>query len=267
MAMSTCFESEFRDVWNYNLAVDPSLGHITQHVLDDSFADPFTLKLDGFGIDEYDDFSSLFGRQNEFGSEDLRPVAETKIPPPKKKTKAKKTQQKNQTRKQTVPATKKMVNDKAKSKPRKQKKESSKIPPAIPDAEFRPVPSSRLMSGHKRSNPGITYENKGLLGAKRWKSEDWDSKPSEKSFAMANNRIKWSPSEIRILWQMIAEHGNEWRQVQKPLHGRTYHQVKDKGRRLLQQQTWKTGRTKVVADGAHKTAKNIALQVLSRYDQ
>mmetsp|Transcript_12130 Transcript_12130/g.15080 ORF Transcript_12130/g.15080 Transcript_12130/m.15080 type:complete len:237 (+) Transcript_12130:359-1069(+) len=77
-------------------------------------------------------------------------------------------------------------------------------------------------------------------------------------------RIKWSDEEIRDLWKGIQEYGNEWREIKNLLPKRTYHQVKDKGRRLLQQEFWKTGRSKLAADGACEFAKDIAEAVLKR---
>ena len=304
MAASALHENEFKDLWNYNLAVDPLLGQSSPYDLDETFtSDPFNLKFDALGFEESDDFPLIFHRPvDDLGMTDAEAVGvaesenETEAvgfhPVPvvlpeggsvlakqKKVTKRGNAKSKGVSAGQTIGKGKSKVgaasNKGAKLKTKKGKKGNTKLQTPLIQSVFEhasltPVPSSRPVSakGRKRSNTLVKEnQNKGLLVSKRWKSEDWDSKPGDKSFIMANNRIKWSQSEIRTLWRMIAIHGNEWRQVQKPLKGRTYHQVKDKGRRLLQQQLWKTGRTKVVADGAHKTAKTIAVQVLKKYEE
>ena len=71
-------------------------------------------------------------------------------------------------------------------------------------------------------------------------------------------------SEIEILWTGIYTFGNEWREIQKTLPGRTYHQVKDKGRRLLHKCGWSTGRTKSYSEGAKAEAKAIAGDELAK---
>lgn len=317
MAASALHENEFKDLWNYNLAVDPVLGQSSPYDLDETFtADPFNLKFDALGFEGSDDFPLIFHRPvDEMGMEaeaetegdvqihpetgtatggvyhsggpvvlpDCDSTSAASIEPPKPKKGAKRSNVKAKSK--VGSASNRGANAKSKSKLKLKTKKGKKGNTLKPDQQPHtpllqsvfehtnlspvPVPSSRpaTSKGRKRSNSNNLSKNKGLLVSKRWKSEDWDSKPGDKSFIMANNRIKWSQSEIRTLWRMIAVHGNEWRQVQKPLKGRTYHQVKDKGRRLLQQQLWKTGRTKVVADGAHKTAKTIALQVLKKYEE
>lgn len=76
-------------------------------------------------------------------------------------------------------------------------------------------------------------------------------------------RTKWTESDLIILWESISHHGNEWQKVKTSLTGRTYHQVKDKGKRLLHEQGWETGRSKVQNDLACERAKVIAVKVLS----
>lgn len=77
-------------------------------------------------------------------------------------------------------------------------------------------------------------------------------------------RLKWVDAEIETLWTGIYTYGNEWREIQKTLPGRTYHQVKDKGRRLLHKCGWSTGRTKSYSEGAKTEAKVIAGEELSK---
>lgn len=98
--------------------------------------------------------------------------------------------------------------------------------------------------------------NRGLV-RRKYNKVGLESAPKQR-------RVKWSDEEIRSLWVGIKEHGNEWREIQDALPKRTYHQVKDKGRRLLQQEFWKTGRSKLQADGACGVAKEIAASVLKR---
>ena len=292
MAASALYENEFKDLWNYNLAVDPVLGQSSPYDLDETFtADPFNLKFDALGFEESDDFPLIFQRPvdelpevDHYESSGVNGCAPAVLPDgagvpvcqEKKGTGSKRSKGKagEVGKSKVLNGNKSATKAKLKLKPKQRKpKKATKLETPLIHSVFEhtsltPVPSSRPAKGRKRSNSLVKEnKNKGLLVSKRWKSEDWDSKPADKSFIMANNRIKWSQAEIRTLWRMIAIHGNEWRQVQKPLKGRTYHQVKDKGRRLLQQQLWKTGRTKVVADGAHKTAKTIALQVLKKYEE
>jgi len=104
-------------------------------------------------------------------------------------------------------------------------------------------------------NDKSTGVNRGLV-RRKYKS-GLESAPKQR-------RVKWSDEEIRSLWVGIKENGNEWREIQGALPKRTYHQVKDKGRRLLQQEFWKTGRSKLQADGACGVAKEIAASVLKR---
>lgn len=75
-------------------------------------------------------------------------------------------------------------------------------------------------------------------------------------------RMKWSHEELSRLWSGIALYGNEWREVQRYVACRSYPQVKDKGRRLLQQENWKTGKTKKDTDVAKRTAKTIACNIM-----
>lgn len=286
MAASALHENEFKDLWNYNLAVDPVLGQSSPYDLDETFtADPFNLKFDSLGFEETDDFPLIFHRPEEIAEDVPHFQAQPPVVLPEDCTpKQRKLTKRSKSKTQSSGKAKNKLGigsnlDATKAKTKKTRKGNTKLQIPLIHSVFEhtsltPVPSSRPAKSRKRSNSLVKEsKNKGLLVSKRWKSEDWDSKPGEKSFKpdksfiMANNRIKWSQAEIRTLWRMIAVHGNEWRQVQKPLKGRTYHQVKDKGRRLLQQQLWKTGRTKVVADGAHKTAKTIAMQVLKKYEE
>lgn len=75
-------------------------------------------------------------------------------------------------------------------------------------------------------------------------------------------RLKWSEDENFKLWRGISIHGNNWTEVKKEVTTRSYDQIKDKGRRLLFVEGWKTGRKKKSSDEAMDYARNIALRVL-----
>ena len=75
-------------------------------------------------------------------------------------------------------------------------------------------------------------------------------------------RLKWSEDENFKLWRGISVHGNNWTEVKKEVTTRSYDQIKDKGRRLLFVEGWKTGRKKKSSDEAMDYARNIALRVL-----
>lgn len=81
--------------------------------------------------------------------------------------------------------------------------------------------------------------------------------------ATKQKRTKWTSNDLAILWESISVHGNEWQKVKTSLTGRTYHQVKDKGKRLLHEKGWETGRSKIQNDLACERAKIIALNVLT----
>lgn len=75
-------------------------------------------------------------------------------------------------------------------------------------------------------------------------------------------RNKWTEDDLLILWENIEKYGNEWQKVKEKLTGRTYHQVKDKGKRMLHEQGWETGRSKIHNDIACEKAKIIATRML-----
>lgn len=77
-------------------------------------------------------------------------------------------------------------------------------------------------------------------------------------------RTKWTSEEVHTLWQGIMLHGNNWSIIKDSLPSRTYYQIKDKGRRILYNQGWKTGRTKKDAGGASDDAKIIAQGILNQ---
>mmetsp|Transcript_24354 Transcript_24354/g.76109 ORF Transcript_24354/g.76109 Transcript_24354/m.76109 type:complete len:292 (-) Transcript_24354:40-915(-) len=81
------------------------------------------------------------------------------------------------------------------------------------------------------------------------------------------HRSKWADKDILTLWQGIYKHGSEWRVIRELFPGRTYDQIKDKGRRLLQQKRWKSGRTKALSDDASRGAKQIAEAVLQTLEK
>lgn len=75
-------------------------------------------------------------------------------------------------------------------------------------------------------------------------------------------RKKWSNEELKLLWTGILQHGNDWKYVAKYLTERNYSQVKDKGRRLLQEKEWISGRKVQIVSDAKQSAKTIAFRVL-----
>jgi len=70
-------------------------------------------------------------------------------------------------------------------------------------------------------------------------------------------RTKWTHVDLITMWDSISKYGNEWQKVKQTLNHRSYHQVKDKGKRLLHEQGWETGRTKASNDKACEAAKRI----------
>lgn len=97
------------------------------------------------------------------------------------------------------------------------------------------------------------------------RSKSLPERPRKRSSKPRQRRLKWSVTELFQLWSGIREHGNEWREVEKNVKNRTYHQIKDKGRRLLQTESWVTGKTKKDTESAKQVAKDIAQEVLERY--
>lgn len=100
------------------------------------------------------------------------------------------------------------------------------------------------------------------------RSEDWDSKPLESSKSFMDDAIKkrqkWLKSELKVLWTSIAIHGNNWSLVNDILTSRSYYQIKDKGRRVLYEHGWVTGRNKKDAELANVAAKEIAEKVMKQ---
>lgn len=104
------------------------------------------------------------------------------------------------------------------------------------------------------------------------RSEDWDSKPLERSESTSKGfmqdtikkRQKWLKSELKVLWTSIAIHGNNWSLVNDILTSRSYYQIKDKGRRVLYEHGWVTGRNKKDAEAANVAAKEIAERVMKQ---
>ena len=76
-------------------------------------------------------------------------------------------------------------------------------------------------------------------------------------------RSKWTEEELLRLWQGIAKHGNNWTAIRGTCLGRSYCQIKDKGRRCLFLLGWETGRSKVETDSSSLHAKRIANAVLA----
>lgn len=70
-------------------------------------------------------------------------------------------------------------------------------------------------------------------------------------------RTRWTPEEILAIWAGVEEYGNNWRQINAQyVPKRKYHQLKDKGRRLLAVEGWETGNRD--CEAASKQAKAIA---------
>jgi len=79
-------------------------------------------------------------------------------------------------------------------------------------------------------------------------------------------RTRWDNTEVRKMWTGIAQHGNNWRAINKNyLKDRTYYQVKDKGRRLLASEGWISGRSKSDIDDSSDDAKALAVRVNKRF--
>lgn len=105
-----------------------------------------------------------------------------------------------------------------------------------------------------------------LLFSRR--SEDWDAKPLETRPKFVDEtqkkRFKWSAHELNVLWTSIASHGNNWSLINDILTSRSYYQIKDKGRRVLYEHGWTTGRNKRESEIANRQAKEIAQKYLAK---
>lgn len=101
-----------------------------------------------------------------------------------------------------------------------------------------------------------TQEKHRLL---KRKSEDWNFKPK----SVHRKRLKWEKEELTLLWQGIAQHGNNWTAIKNMVGTRSYCQIKDKGRRALFLLGWQTGRSKTETDSSGVLAKRIAEEVLT----
>lgn len=90
-----------------------------------------------------------------------------------------------------------------------------------------------------------------------------ESEPCEDEEHDVNKkRSKWTEAELLRLWQGIAKHGNNWTAIRGTCLGRSYCQIKDKGRRCLFLLGWETGRSKLETDSSSLHAKKIANAVL-----
>jgi len=70
-------------------------------------------------------------------------------------------------------------------------------------------------------------------------------------------RTRWTNEEILAIWAGVEKYGNNWKQINKEyVPKRKYHQVKDKGRRLLVVKGWETDNRD--CEGASRQAKTIA---------
>ena len=122
----------------------------------------------------------------------------------------------------------------------------------------------------KRENPLICEASKEVLEMSvqntkekhrllKRKSEDWNFKPH----SVHRKRLKWEKEELTLLWQGIAQHGNNWTAIKNMVGTRSYCQIKDKGRRALFLLGWQTGRSKTETDSSGVLAKRIAEEVLA----
>lgn len=69
---------------------------------------------------------------------------------------------------------------------------------------------------------------------------------------------RWIKSEVKDLWVGVQVYGNNWGLIKdKFFTNRTYHQVKDKARRLLAKEGWNS-----TSEEASKSAKTIAIRVI-----
>lgn len=111
--------------------------------------------------------------------------------------------------------------------------------------------------------PSSVSTNSRPLKRKRDKNNEPKRLSTTTATSLKQKRTKWTTADLITLWKSISIHGNEWQKVRICLTKRTYHQVKDKGKRLLHERGWKTGRSKVQNDLACEKAKEIARAVLS----
>lgn len=154
-------------------------------------------------------------------------------------------------------------------RPRKNKQvKQAPLNPAFEPLPFRPenqttsIPTElATLSNLFLDSNDVKPVNKELLKAR--KSEDWSAKP----VIPTKRRLKWSHSELRKLWEGIAEHGNNWTEIRSMFTSRSYCQIKDKGRRCLFLLGWETGRSKVETDSSNIQAKRLASEVLARMDK
>lgn len=91
------------------------------------------------------------------------------------------------------------------------------------------------------------------------RKSSWDSDLNTK-------RSKWTEEELLRLWQGIAKHGNNWTAIRGTCLGRSYCQIKDKGRRCLFLLGWETGRSKLETESSSLHAKRIAKDVLAELE-
>mmetsp|Transcript_1212 Transcript_1212/g.1434 ORF Transcript_1212/g.1434 Transcript_1212/m.1434 type:complete len:252 (-) Transcript_1212:221-976(-) len=91
--------------------------------------------------------------------------------------------------------------------------------------------------------------------------------PSTPKSAKKHTRVKWKDEDILQLWKAISESGSVWGTIRKSyFEGRTYDQVKDKGRRMLQNNNWLTGRNKDMKEESSEKAKAIARKILKELE-
>ena len=128
--------------------------------------------------------------------------------------------------------------------------------------ELKAAPSS---SRHK-ANPKSSGTNAGVKSNETKARGDAKRSGLNDKQKSKQRRTRWLSTELETLWKGILLHGNRWYEVKNNLPGRTYYQVKDKGRRLLYMHGWKTGRLKNDNNGAYEDAKAIAREMLARQD-
>lgn len=124
--------------------------------------------------------------------------------------------------------------------------------------EDKPKKKARRQASGGKRNGEAKGRKEGEKGNKEKEMKEEEKLGKEK-------RNRWKEEDETSLWKGIAEHGNSWSAIsQVYLPGRTHHQVKDKGKRLLRGEGWITGRSRESSIQACDRAKQIALRVLGK---
>mmetsp|Transcript_6680 Transcript_6680/g.8081 ORF Transcript_6680/g.8081 Transcript_6680/m.8081 type:complete len:453 (-) Transcript_6680:54-1412(-) len=231
--------------------------------------DPMSRHITDEGIDQTDFDMAMFDVPNEMGrwkksstNSDKRGLLKNNAVHPNLKTNTPLKTNKKKNANKKLKATKPGKSTKAKSKYVVNAKTKKNM-------KLEKSNSNTLKKTQKKN--GIT----SLSGQKRKLSSTVSTLDAFPSFISTSSdedpdkkrRTKWATSDTEILWNGIRQHGNNWSEIKESLPNRTYYQVKDKGRRLLRHEGWKTGRSKSDADGAGECAKAIACSVIAKMDE